>query len=149
MPDEYYLAIDPGLTSGWARFDGDTGEIIAFGQFKYEDRDMELRRLITPNCKGVITEDYKNYAWKRQKNWSRNETSKLIGGIEAICAYLNVKHYLQASTCKPIGYRWAGLDSAPSNHAISHQYDAVAHGVYWLQTNGIRRPGQSMRMGDI
>jgi hypothetical protein len=51
---------------------------------------------------------------------------------------------LQPATAKNSGYLWAGLSSAPTNHAISHQYDAVAHGIYWLQVNGIREIGKAI-----
>lgn len=147
MP-KYYMAFDPGLTTGWARFD-EKGTIEAFGQFKWDEKDDYLRRFLTPDCLGVITEDYRNHGWQQQKRWSRNETSKLIGAIEALCTYLGIPCHLQSNTVKAIGYKWAGLDGAPSNHDISHQYDAVAHGTYWLQQNGIRKPGQDMRLGDV
>ncbi len=148
MADQYYMAFDPGLTTGWARFD-ENGTIESFGQFKWDERDDALRRFITPNCKAVIVEDYLNHGWQQQRRWSRNETSKLIGAIEAICNFVGVPVHLQRNTVKAIGYKWAGMDGPPSDHSISHQYDAIAHGTYWLQSNGVRKPGQGMKLGDI
>ncbi len=142
-----YLAIDPGITSGWAQFDAQ-GSILAYGQFHIRDATSVLDDLITSDLKTVIVEDYKNHPWMRQKNWSRNDTSKLIGGIEMICNLKQVPRVLQPNTVKAIGYKWAGLDEAPTNHSISHQFDAVAHGVYYLQQQGIRPVGKAMMKND-
>ena len=136
-----YLAIDPGITSGWCSFD-DKGDMLEFGTFKYRDRNVMLKGLIHENLKAVIVEDYRNHAWTKQKNWSRNETSKLIGTIETFCEFNTVPVKLQPNTVKAIGYKWAGLKPA-GNHANSHHLDAIAHGVYWLQQNNIRPIGRA------
>lgn len=133
-----YLAIDPGETTGWAAFD-ESGVIIAIGQFKQTEQNDWLDEHIKPTLKTVITEDYQNHAWKRQKNWSRNQTSKNIGSIEAFCHIRRIPIVLQRNTVKSIGYKFMGM-VPPSDHSISHQYDAAAHGTYWLRTNGILLP---------
>lgn len=138
-----YLALDPGETTGYAFFN-EQGEVTDMGQFKQKDQQEWLADNITPEIKAVVCEDYRNHGWKQQKKWSRNQTSKNIGAIEMICSLRNVPCYLQPNTVKKIGYMWGGLKGPPSNHSISHQYDAYAHGIYWLQQNGIRKPGQSM-----
>lgn len=147
MSQPKYVAIDPGETSGWATFDAE-GSIVAYGQFKMADITKELERLVTSDIDTVICEDYRNYAWKQQKKWSRNDTSKIIGKIEIMCDLRGVRCVLVPASNKVIGYKWAGLHEAPSNHAISHQYDAIAHGVFWLQQNGIREVGKAMRNGN-
>jgi hypothetical protein len=134
-----YLALDPGEVTGWALFD-EQGEILKFGQFGQGRQTAWLTTNLTENLKAVIIEDYRNYANKRQKNWSRNQTSKNIGAIEMLCEMRSVPYFLQPANIKSIGYKWAGLVEAPSNHAISHQYDAVVHGVYFLRTKGILKP---------
>ncbi len=138
-----YLAIDPGLTSGWAMFDN-KGELVEMGQFKYDDGVPTLNRLLGAKLKVVIIEDYRNHGHMQQKKWSRNETSKLIGKIETLCELHEIKVALQPNTCKPVGYKWAGI-KPPSNHSISHQTDAYAHGVYWLQQNDVRPIGLALR----
>lgn len=137
-----YIAIDPGHTSGWATWDHE-GNLQQFGQFNLQELG-KLNELIHDNLKHIIVEDYRNHGWTQQKRWSRNETSKIIGRIEALAELRGVSLSLQANTVKSIGYKWAGLGEAPSNHAISHQFDAVAHGTYWLQTNGIIPPGKAI-----
>lgn len=139
MGEVKYIAIDPGNTSGWAKFD-EKGEILEFGQFTLAEQNKWLDENITSGLTEVIIEDYMNYAWKEQKKWSKNQTSKNIGAIEMICELRGVPYYLQPANVKKIGYKFAGLGEAPSNHAISHQYDAVAHGTYRLRTTGVLIP---------
>lgn len=139
MSEPAYLAIDPGETSGWATWD-DKGNILAMGQFKQSEQNKWLDEHIKPTLKEVIVEDYKNYAWQKQKKWSQNQTSKNIGAIEMICELRGVPYVLQGAAVKKIGYKYAGLGEAPSNHAISHQYDAIAHGEYRLNTIGVKLP---------
>ena len=143
MTKSSYLAIDPGLTSGWATFD-DAGIIIEMGQFTMAELMTVLKELIHADLKTVIVEDYVNYGWKQQKKWTRNDTSKIIGKIETLCELLSIPIVLQAAMHRPVGYMYAGLVQ-PKDHSISHQYDAYAHGVFWLQTNGIRAVGKAMK----
>lgn len=133
-----YIAIDPGETSGFAMFD-EVGELLKIGQYRQSEQSQWLSENIQPTLMGVICEDYKNHSWKKQKNWSRNQTSKNIGAIEIICDLRQVPYYLQANTVKAIGYKYMGIEP-PSNHSISHQYDAAAHGTFWLRTKGILKP---------
>lgn len=139
MAETKYIALDPGETTGWAKFD-EQGECIGFGQFTQAEQTKWLNDSITSEVLCVIVEDYKNYAWQKQKKWSRNQTSKNIGAIEMICELRGVPYYLQPANVKSIGYKWAGLGEAPSAHHISHQFDAVAHGTYWLRVNSILKP---------
>lgn len=143
-----YLAIDPGETSGWATFDA-TGTIIEMGQFPMSEITKQLDLLITSDLELVICEDYRNYAWKQQKKWSRNDTSKIIGKIEIMCDLRGVEIRLEPASNKLIGYKWAGLGQAPTNHSISHQYDAIAHGVYTLQKLGIRPVGKAIPKNEL
>lgn len=130
-----YLALDPGETTGWCCF-SEEGEILTYGQYKQADQTKELTRLITSDLLAVICEDYRNFAWKQQTKWSRNQTSKNIGAIEMICEMRQVPLHLQPANIKTIGYKWLGLGEAPSNHSISHQFDAMVHGGYWLISTG-------------
>lgn len=136
-PKPAYLALDPGETTGWALFD-ETGQIIKYGQYYQHQQTEWLTENLTSELKAVICEEYRNY--NAQKKWSRNQTSKNEGAIELLCEMRKVPFFLQRANVKSIGYKWAGLGSAPSNHAISHQYDAVAHGTYWLRNRGILKP---------
>lgn len=143
-----YIAIDPGETCGWALF-GTNGDAIIFGQFKMDKVVSWLQtECDTYKVLKVIIEDYRNFGHKQQKKWSRNDTSKIIGKIETVCEINKVSYCLQPPSVKAIGYKWAGLGKAPANHSISHQFDAVVHGVYWLQQNGIRPVGRAMQLAN-
>ena len=135
----FYLALDPGETTGWATFD-DKGVIIEWGQVIQADLHKWLDKTITSDLRAVISEEYRIYSSRRQRQWSRNQTSKNEGAIEAICSLRDVPFFLQPANVKKIGYLWAGLGAAPSNHSISHQWDAVAHGTFWLRSKGILKP---------
>jgi hypothetical protein len=134
-----YLALDPGETTGWALFD-EEGTILRYGQYVQGEQTEWLSENLTSELKAVICEEYRIYNSARQKRWSRNQTSKNEGAIQLLAEMRRVPFFLQPANVKAIGYKWAGLGSAPSNHAISHQYDAVAHGTYWLRQKGILKP---------
>lgn len=134
-----YLALDPGETTGWAKFD-EHGEVLSMGQFKQAEQTKWLTENLTSSLKAVICEEYRIYDQKRQKKWSRNQTSKNEGAIQLLAEMRGVPFFLQPANVKAIGYKYAGLGQAPSNHAISHQYDAVAHGTYWLRGKNILKP---------
>lgn len=134
-----YLALDPGETTGWAKFDAN-GEILSMGQYKQGDQTQWLTEHLTSELKAVICEEYRIYNQQKQKRWSRNQTSKNEGAIQLLAEMRGVPFHLQPANVKAIGYKWAGLGQAPSNHAISHQYDAVAHGTYWLRQRNILKP---------
>lgn len=146
MIDEFktpiYLAIDPGETCGWATFDHE-GSLVDMGQFPYNELVKQLKTLCPPSVTVIIVEDYRNHGWMQQKRWSRNNTSKTIGKIETFAELGELKVVLQPNTVKSIGYMYAGKEP-PSNHSISHQFDAYAHGVFYLQTEGIRPVGKAL-----
>lgn len=147
MKPSRFLAIDPGETTGWAEFDED-GFGIGLGQVKQIGLTKFLTDHVHSELKAVICEDYKNHGFTQQKRWSRNQTSKNIGKIEVFAELHGVTVILQPNTVKGIGYMWSGIDP-PSNHGISHQYDAYVHGVYYLQSNGIRKPGQGLNLETV
>ena len=139
-----YVALDPGETTGWAVFRND-GKPLGMGQFKQSEQTRVLTELLHSDVKACIVEDYVNYGHKQQKRWSRNQTSKNIGAIELLCELRSVPLVLQGASVKHIGYKWSGLDGPPSNHSISHQFDAYVHGVYWLQQNMVVPVGYFLR----
>ena len=142
MTKHSYLAIDPGETIGWATFD-DSGTMMMMGQSRFETFAKDFESLLHSDLKHVITEEYKNYGHMQQKKWSKNNTSKVIGKIELMCELRSVPLTMQMANCYRIGAMWGGFE-IPKNHSISHQYVAVAHGIYWLQQNGIRPVGKGL-----
>jgi hypothetical protein len=138
-----YLAIDPGDTFGFAKFDED-GNLKEMGQGKNKDLVQWTNDHITSDLDVVIIEEYANMPWKKSAHaWSKNETSKQIGKFEMMCEMRGVKCVKQPNNKYSIGAMWGGI-TIPSNHAISHQFIAAAHGVFYLQEHGIRKPGQGL-----
>ncbi len=135
-----YLALDPGETIGYATFD-ENGIGLSMGQFRYEQFLEEIEPLFPSTIKVCIVEDYKNYGFKQQKRWSRNNTSKVIGKIELLAQLRGAEVVLQPASNYPIGAKWGGFE-IPSNHDISHQFVALAHGIFYLQNAGIRQPNK-------
>lgn len=135
MSKNKYLAIDPGFTSGYATFD-ENGKMTAFGQIANPDDMMDWIEELRPEPDVIILEDYvirKNVSHAG----SRAPTIQLIGMIKRYAKKKAIKVVLQMSHAKNIGYKFAGLVPT-KNHDQSHQYDAIAHGCYYLQKNGIR-----------
>lgn len=142
-----YLAIDPGDTSGWASFD-DQGNLIQMGQFTDRHFTKEITDLLDSSLLHVIIEDYVLFQHKAMaqtnKRGRKLDTAKKVGKIEMLCDLRGVEYTKQESSKYKIGAMWGGFQ-IPTNHDISHQYVAAAHGVFWLQQHGIRKPGQFMR----
>ena len=144
-----YLFLDPGDSkyggvTGWAYFDAN-GDIHSMGQFHSSVSTGELQTLILPTLTLVVYEGYINAGYKTSTHaWSKNETSQLIGKIKTLCELVNVKWAEVRNTEMSVGYAWMGMEQ-PKNHAISHQWDAVAHGVCWLQKNGINEAGKFLK----
>jgi len=140
MPDAFYLALDPGKTTGWATFAED-GSGITMGQYNAEQL---INFMDETTAKIIITEDYRLFPWKlKEQAWSKLDTVRLIGMIQYWCYKTQRTLILQDPNIKSIGYMWAGIPKAGA-HKNSHERDAYVHGVYYLQKNGIRRPQQGM-----
>lgn len=143
-----YLAIDPGDMSGWAHWDAG-GNLLAYGQVAEAEFNRWIRReLENKHLQKIICENYLNSAYKPismhvSKRNRSNKTSKKIGAVEAIAEMHDVPVILQPNTHIKIGSMWSGFP-IPSNHSISHQFVAIAHGTYWLVQNGIKNLADSI-----
>ena len=146
-----FLAIDPGDTLGFAEFAGD-GKFEGMGQVNTKRVSMQkwLRIKIEARRDAsddpftlIICEDYKISSYSQKKfmahKGSRVPTIKQIGSIESVAEFYGIPVHLQPNVNYPIGAKWGGFD-IPSNHSISHQYVATAHGIFYLQQNGLRKP---------
>ena len=153
-----YLAIDPGDTLGFASFTKD-GEFMGMGQV--DTKRVSIGKWLDSKIKGqaetddpytlIICEDYKISAYSQKKfmahKGSRVPTIKQIGAIENVAEIHGIEVHLQPNTNYGIGAMWGGFE-IPTNHSISHQYVAVAHGIFYLQNNGLRKPGLLSVMKD-
>ena len=135
--NSYYLALDPGGSTGWATFTED-GHGITMGTCKTREAVYDLLRATAPQV--IIMEDWITRQ-NAQLGGDKLEVVRVIGAVEYFAYLTGSRIILQPNTVKPIAYRWAGLTKAGSKKD-SHERDAYCHGVYYLQRNGIRRPQQ-------
>ena len=140
MPNNnYYLALDPGHTTGWATFDED-GNSSAVGQVKGLEGLHTFLSNITPHPEIIIFENFKLFGWKAaQQSGSQLETVQAIGVIKAACFGWGRIPFDQNPNIKPIAERYSGV-KANKNHAESHKDDAYNHGIYYLVTNKLINP---------
>lgn len=142
-----YLFIDPGETTGWAKFDNN-GEMCGIGQRKgFESLCVWLNEEINQsNCfliKRVVIEEFKLYPWKSiAQAWSEFFTVEVIGAVRAICFKFSIPFEKVPAKNYSMGFLYMGMEVPPHSHRLHDQMVAQAHGVYWLQTHGIRKPQQ-------
>ena len=142
----YYLALDPGLNTGWATWDKD-GEVLAMGTTRdYDDLHKKLAGLPV-SIRVVILEDFKLFRNKAiQQTGSRMPAPKAIGQIETFARLWNAKIVKQPSNIKPIAENMTGKRT--KNYETgrllmpkeqTHMWDAFNHGEYYLIKNNIKK----------
>ena len=135
-----FLAYDPGMTTGWAHFDG--GELTDCGQLETQELQKSLVALQAhlgkyPHTR-VVVEDYRVYKWKTDDHaWSSLYTTQLIGMIETLCLMAAVdlikqpafvaKSFATDQLLKEWGYWIKGQ---------RHARDAIRHGCYHIVFGG-------------
>jgi len=141
MCSVYYLAFDPGTSTGWCAFD-EEGEITAKGIERSIDALIDylidLDNFEPANRpRVVIVEDYRIFS-KRAKAHigSQVPTVQAIGMIRNYAKRWSAEYVLQPSSILPIAEKWSGVP-LPKDHSISHDIAAYNHGIYYLQRNGI------------
>ena len=138
----YYLAFDPGNTTGYAEFDVH-GEISDFGQINngvegITDFVMQYDKPIHT----VIIESYMvlpdDHSVKANVG-SKLETVQVIGVLRGWAYSKKAKIVMQQPQIKKIAELQAGF-KVKGKHENTHWQDAVLHGVYYLVKNKIRKP---------
>lgn len=127
-------AIDPGGTTGYARFFH--GDPVAFGTLAF---GPELWEFIAHEITDIwVVEDYKirpATLAKFDHGWNSGETLQVIGAIKYHCHKKGLPEpVLQQPNIKPIGYRLMGKEYVKGKGGM-HVYDALAHGRYWFHKN--------------
>lgn len=133
------LALDPGMTTGWAIF-GSNAQLIEYGQANMKEV-VDLDELIKEHkISHIVAEDFRLFRHKAQRqSGSRMEAPQVIGMAKTWAAKFGCEFFLQPSSIKPIAEMWSQV-KPPSNHANSHGVDAYNHGFYYLvHTLGLRK----------
>jgi len=129
----YYIAFDPGATTGIAEWE--EGRPLWVAQYRIEDLYEFLHRLSQRSSEDsceIIVEDYKvrpsvNHAW------SDVNPVRVIGAIQFAAWLRKANFHLQQPAIKPVGYAMAGIEYKP-NKKGTHWQDACAHLAYYLCT---------------
>lgn len=143
-----FLALDPGETTGWA-FLGPEGfpknldpYTESLGQVRGHAPLRRLLRGIQTPPRVVIFETYRIRGHYKNHFGSEVPTIQNIGIIKSYYYDLvdmgfECELVEQEPSVKKMGYGWGGLPQQ-SNHNTSHQWDAMAHAVYYVCRNKIR-----------
>lgn len=132
-----YIAVDPGLTTGYALFDS-KGLSTFIGKIKGEDKFLdEFEALVaTGDFKVLIIEIYRNRPGPkgRHNTWSDNKTSQIIGAAKRIARKAGLEIVEQEpSPCLAIGLKFLGVSHLYVNKHVPDEISALAHGTYYLR----------------
>lgn len=134
----YYLAIDPGKTTGYAFFDIN-GKPVKKGQIKGVEDFADWFMDLDPRPTVIIYEDFilfKNKAL--EQTGSNMEASQVIGIIRSMARRWGVELHKQPASVLPIAQKWAGITiKEMGSHDKTHWVSAYCHGWYWLQKNKV------------
>lgn len=128
------LALDPGGTTGYARFlqDEEGWYINEVGEVSKDDI---LQWIENTGPDIYVVENYRDrpndFRGNRGRRWSEGETHRIIGAIDSRARRIGSPIVLQEPSIKPVGYGWAGMKYVKGKKGM-HRQDAIAHGVYYL-----------------
>jgi hypothetical protein len=135
----YYLALDPGLHTGWATWD-ESGLFITMGTVHTYDALHDLLADFPMTIKVVIVEDFKLFKHKaRQQAGSRMPAPRAIGQIETFVRLWGASIVKQPSHIKSTAERLTGVSTKNLPHDQTHVLDAFNHGEYYLIGQGIKK----------
>lgn len=132
-----YLSIDPGKTTGWARFD-EQGEPIAFGKITGPDKFLDWLE-DQSDVSVYIIEEYRNRPGTKVNVWSTGPTQQHIGAIKRIAHKRNITIHMQEASQLSIGLRFIGMHRQYKGKHVPDDVSALAHGTYFLRKAGIQK----------
>lgn len=136
--EPYYLALDPGVHTGWALWDID-GKFLEMGT-THGDPELHERLASLPRTiKVVIIEEFELWFHKARKQaGSKMPAPKAIGVIETFARMWDAEIVKQRSNIKPIAEKMTGVSTVGKPKAQTHVLDAYNHGEYYLIKNKVK-----------
>lgn len=141
------LFLDPGVTTGYALFDS-KGDVKDYGQITGLDNLVTALTMLhreTP-FEGIFYEPYvlRNSATRNMTDNQKKghqDTLKVIGALETFGKVLDIPVEKITYVSLNAAYAHAGLTKlSKSQHAYSHQYDALAYGAsYFIVVKKIKK----------
>lgn len=131
------IAVDPGATTGWARFDTPVQKPTMVGEVRKEKLSGWLEE---HKEKGIIwvVENYiirpPGKAGGFDHTWNTGDTLKLIGAIQHHAYIFRQLFYTQQPNIKPLAYKQMGAEYKKGKPGM-HIQDAIAHGVHFIGKN--------------
>jgi len=136
--EPYYLAVDPGLHTGWAVWNRQ-GECLDFGT-THSDDELHQKLSLFETIGKVIIEDYTLWYHKARKQaGSKMPAPKAIGIVETFARNWKAEIIKQGSDIKPIAEKWTERSTKGVPKAKTHVLDALNHGDYYLIKNNIKQ----------
>ena len=138
--DPYYLALDPGLHTGWATFD-ESGNPVSMGTANNYDELHDVLAGFPNTIKTVIIEDFVLFKHKaKEQSGSRMPAPKAIGQIETFARLWGANVVKQQANIKPVAEKMVGGKSTKGMAKIrTHMWDAYNHGNYYMIRNKIKK----------
>lgn len=134
----YYLALDPGVHTGWATWDK-SGLFKDMGTTHSEEDLHDLLDAFPKTIEVVIIEDFTLWRHKaRQQAGSKMPAPKAIAQVETFARQWGSKIVKQDSDIKPIAEKWTGQSTKGLPKIQTHVIDAFNHGEYYLIKNSIK-----------
>ena len=132
------LGVDPGTTTGYWLYDGMTPTDVN-DQVHINDMPAHLYSLSerSNNIDIIVIEDFALLGGKALAQiGSKFETCQVIGMFKLWAYGYGLRIVMQTPGIKPIAKRWSDI-KVPSNHKLSHRFDAALHAVYYqVKVNG-------------
>jgi hypothetical protein len=137
LSDPYYLAVDPGETSGVAVFDSQ-GLILDMCEVESLKNLVLYLEAIPQTIRHIIYEGYTIFPGKALAHTgSEVETVQAIGAIRSAGYRRGTEFTKQFSNILPIAQQWTGK-KVPSSGSHGHdEWSAYNHGMYYLIKNQI------------
>lgn len=137
--EPYYLALDPGLHTGWAVWDKD-GKFLEMGTVHSHEKLHDRLESFPSTIKVVILEDFTLWFHKARKQaGSKMPAPKTIGQVETFARLWGAEIVKQPSSIKPIAEKMTGLFTKGKPKIETHVMDAFNHGEYYLIKNSIKQ----------
>jgi hypothetical protein len=136
--DPYYLALDPGVHTGWATW-YETGLLRSMGTTHSEEELHELLDAFPKTIKIVIIEDFTLWRHKaKAQAGSKMPAPKAIAQIETFARQWGSEIVKQDSDIKSTAEKWTGQSTKGVPKIQTHVMDALNHGEYYLIKNGLK-----------
>jgi len=137
------LAIDPGGTTGFAVF---TGESLTNswrkGRIGCRENAEEIDDIVIQLCEEstdliIVIEKFQLFPWKSKSlAWSQLNTVQIIGRVKALARLYQITVKEQTTGNRDIGYMWGKVPKLPKSNPSNHAHDAWAHAAFYIIDNG-------------